>query len=196
MVSERVAGRATWLYVVTSPRAGFSHVRSVDENYQVRLADGLGEFRGELTHSQKVRCFADIDALMHKFNMGVLPVGHTTKQSSKDIAKMGRLQRMYAIAGSAQMANWPRAMLFLANTDAAGVYDLWAVKRWQRVWKQGVDYVKIAHSSEDDKLLWRKASIQQQFDTMAKVNLEATPSRGGTARFIPYSDQRLASRTR
>ena len=48
----------TWLYLVTSPRAGFSHIRSVYENNQVRLADGLGEFRCELMHSQNVRCFA------------------------------------------------------------------------------------------------------------------------------------------
>jgi hypothetical protein len=113
-----------------------------------------------------------LDGLLNKFNIGVLGVGHTTKQSSKDIGKMDRLQRMYAIAGSAQMANWPRSMLFLANTDSVGIYDLWAVKKWQRVWASGTDYVKLAHAF-DDKLLWKTASIEQQFESMAKVNLQA-----------------------
>ena len=47
-----------WLCLVTSPRAGFSHERSVIENYQVGLADGLGEFRCKLMHGQNARCVA------------------------------------------------------------------------------------------------------------------------------------------
>jgi AAA domain len=130
-----------------------------------------------------------LDGLLNACNIGVLAVGHTTKQSSKDIGKMDRLQRMYAIAGSAQMANWPRSMLFLANTDSVGVYDLWAVKKWQRVWEPGTDYVKLAHSF-DNKLLWHKASIEQQFKSMAKVKLEAEPEH--LLPFIPLEPGAIA----
>ena len=57
VVSDRVAGHRAWLYVFTSPCAGFSHIRSVYENNQLGLADGLGELRCQLMHGQNVGGF-------------------------------------------------------------------------------------------------------------------------------------------
>ena len=123
-----------------------------------------------------------LDGLLAEFNCGMIIVGHTTKLSSKQIALMDRLQRMYAVAGSAQIVNWPRAMWFLATTDAPNVFDLWAVKREKRTgWPNY--HISIAQSSEEGKIHWTKPTGEQTFDATPKHHLTADDA----LVYIPYA---------
>jgi hypothetical protein len=127
--------------------------------------------------------------LLKRRQIAALIISHTTKKSSKEIAKMDDLQRMYAVAGSAQMANWPRAMLFLANTDVQGIFDLWAVKRWQKIgWSPGTKNITIAHSPNEGQTLWQRANLQQQYDSIPRGKLQAED----ILFFIPYEPKTIS----
>lgn len=81
------------------------------------------------------------------------PAGEKSQWQSSDFAYLG--------AGSAEWANWARAVLAIQNTSARGIFKLHAAKRSGRIgWKDASGarvYEKlIAHAKEPGRIHWRE----------------------------------------
>ena len=61
VMSERVPGHRAWLYLFTSPCPRILHIRSVYENNQLGLTDGLSELRCQLMHGHNMGGFVRND---------------------------------------------------------------------------------------------------------------------------------------
>jgi len=77
-----------------------------------------------------------LNPLLQKYNCGVLIVHHTNKTNPKgDDRKKLANDFAYAGAGSAEWANWARAVLILSAKDDNGLRELRIAKRFRLGWK-------------------------------------------------------------
>jgi hypothetical protein len=74
--------------------------------------------------------------LLQKYNCGALIVHHTAKPSAmRGSAPKVATDFAYAATGSAEWANWPRAVLVLGAKDDSGLRELRIGKRFRLGWK-------------------------------------------------------------
>jgi len=100
-------------------------------------------------HRHGVACW-----LNHHSNKPPKGADRSAKVYAGDLAYLG--------AGSAEWANWPRAVLALENTPETGVYKLHAAKRGKRLrWADEDGHSTlvryIAHAREPGMIFWRDA---------------------------------------
>lgn len=94
----------------------------------------------------------------------VIMVHHTNKPASgEQKASWSNGDFAYLGSGSAEWANWARAVLAIQTTATRGVFKLHAAKRGARLgWRDesgALTFEKlIAHSREPDRICWRDAS--------------------------------------
>jgi phage/plasmid primase-like uncharacterized protein len=96
---------------------------------------------------------------LYAHNCSCLMVHHTNKPRSKEDNAPTNGEWAYQGAGSAEWANWPRAVLSLQSSGEPGVYKLHAGKRGARLgWKNDQDSILyeriIVHSKEKGVICW------------------------------------------
>jgi hypothetical protein len=93
-----------------------------------------------------------LNPVIKRYEVGVIIVHHTPKTTNQDRTKWNPTDYQYAAAGSAEIANWTRAMLVLEGTDLNGVFRLVAAKRGGRIggelWRDG--WIPIRHTEKTD----------------------------------------------
>jgi hypothetical protein len=102
------------------------------------LDPALSYIGGDANEQQTVGGFLRnlLNPLLQKYNCGVLIVHHTNKPNAKrdDIKKVAN-DFAYAGTGSAEWANWARAVLVLKAKNDDGVRELRIGKRFRLGWK-------------------------------------------------------------
>jgi len=109
-----------------------------------------------------------LNPLLHQFGCAVIIVHHVNKPAanakSKPDWRAGDLA--YLGSGSAELANWPRAVLAMRNIGSHEVFELVAGKRGGRLgWTDAVGlrtYARhIAHHREPGIICWREANADE-----------------------------------
>ena len=122
-------------------------------------------YLGGETNSQKdVGAFLrnGINPIVHRHQCGVIILHHTNKPpSGAEKPKWNGSEFAYLGSGSAEWANWPRAVLALRTTGSHDIFELQAGKRGGRLQWEGEDgertYSKvIGHSAS--RQYWREVS--------------------------------------
>jgi hypothetical protein len=122
----------------------------------------LAYIGGESNSQEAVGAFLrnQLNPLLTEFNCGAVVVHHTNKpQAGND--QRGSTDFAYLGTGSAEWANWPRAILTLQKPKTAtNVFELRAAKRGNRIgWKEADGstsaHVKfVAHNKEPGTICW------------------------------------------
>ena len=137
-----------------------------------------------------------LNPLLREFNCGAIVVHHTNKPpSGKEKPDWSAGDFAYLGGGSAEWANWARAVLGLRSLGSHSVFELRAGKRGGRLgWKEEDGETKayfklIAHAKEPGAICWREAEagdlpepasakrVASKDDIMPHVPLEGTISK-------------------
>ena len=121
----------------------------------------LAYLGGENNSQQAVGAFLrnQLNPLLTEFNCAAVVIHHTNKPYNGP-DKRGPVDFAYLGGGSAEWANWSRAILTMQKTEAATVFELRAPKRGGRLgWKEAdgstVAYNRfIAHCKEPGTICW------------------------------------------
>jgi hypothetical protein len=130
----------------------------------------LAYIGGETTSQADVGAFLrnGLQPLLREFGCGGIIIHHTNKPpTQKTKKKPTSLDLAYAGSGSAEWANWARAVLVIEPTDVRNVYNLHAAKRGNHLrWDDGdgsrVLRKTIAHSLKPDEIYWRSATDHEE----------------------------------
>jgi hypothetical protein len=115
-----------------------------------------------------------LNPLLSRFNCGCVVVHHTNKPSKGE--EKGAWQAgdfAYLGAGSAEWANWARAVLAIRSVGSHEIFELRAGKRGARIgWKDDEGKTAFArligHSAEPGVICWRTASEDETPATAPK----------------------------
>ena len=137
-----------------------------------------------------------LNPLLHEFGCGGIVLHHTNKPpSGREKPDWTAGDFAYLGAGSAEWANWARAVLALRSLGSHSVFELSAGKRGGRLgWKEADGETKayaklIAHAKEPGVICWREAEesdmpettsakrVATKEDIMPHVPLEGTISK-------------------
>ena len=109
-----------------------------------------------------------LNPLLHQFDCGCVVVHHTNKPpSGKEKPDWQAGDFAYLGGGSAEWANWARAVIVLRSVGSHSVFELRAAKRGPRLrWREpdGVTpcFTKmIAHATEPGLICWREADSEE-----------------------------------
>lgn len=129
-----------------------------------------------------------LNPLLREFNLGVIVIHHTNKPlSGKEQNSWSAGDFAYLGGGSAEWANWSRAVLAIRSLGDHAVFELRAGKRGGRLgWKEADGQTKafaklIAHSNEPGAICWREADAS-----------EAPPQNQSKAKTVPTPEDVLA----
>ena len=134
-----------------------------------------------------------LNPLLTKFNCGCAVIHHTNKPpTGKEKSKWSAGDFAYLGSGSAEWANWARAVLAIRSVGSHDVFELQAAKRGARLGWHEADGTKafakyIAHATEPGVICWREVTADdldtggrpKQFD--ADEVLSLLPPQGLTA---------------
>ena len=105
----------------------------------------------------------NVNPILERTKAALMLIHHTNKpqrETGKENWNAGDFA--YAGAGSAEWANFCRAVLTIQNTKEFGIFKLLAAKRGSRIgWTddgQRAYHKYISHASEVDKIYWREAT--------------------------------------
>ena len=131
----------------------------------------FGYLGGETNNQAHVSAFLrnKLNPLITEFDCGVIVNHHTNKPpTNEEKGGWSDAQMAYAGAGSAEWANWSRAVLALrAKKKSHGVFELVAAKRGERLrWRaeDGETLVfrkHIRHSRQDGVICWHEMTAEE-----------------------------------
>ncbi|MEA3213314.1 MAG: hypothetical protein QOE70_6371 [Chthoniobacter sp.] len=130
----------------------------------------FGYLGGETNNQGHVSAFLRncLNPLITEFDCGVIVNHHTNKPpTGEEKAGWSDAQMAYAGAGSAEWANWSRAVLALRGTKSYGVFDLVAAKRGERLrWREADGATltfrkRIRHSRQDGVICWHEMTAEE-----------------------------------
>lgn len=124
----------------------------------------LSYLGGEVNSQRDVGAFLrnGLNPLLHRFNCGCIVIHHTNKPpSGREKPDWVGSDFAYLGSGSAEWANWARAVLAMRSMGGPGMFELRAAKRGSRLaWKHedgNTSYTKyIAHSNEPGVICWHE----------------------------------------
>lgn len=151
----------------------------------------LAYLGGEFTSQKDVGGFLrnGLNPLLRMFGCGGVVLHHTNKPLSgkeKPVWSAGDLA--YLGGGSAEWANWARAVLALRSLGSHSVFELRAGKRGERLgWKdedgEAKAYSKlIAHAKEPGVICWREADEKEMPEP---TSAKRVPSKEDIMRHVP-----------
>ncbi len=170
----------------TSRRFFAEVVRPLLEQHRPELLwidPALAYLGGEASSQETVGSFLrnELNPLLREFNCGAVVVHHTNKPpNGRDKPDWSAGDFAYLGSGSAEWANWSRAVLALRNLGSPTVFELRAGKRGYRLGWMEVDgrtkaYAKtIAHAKEPGVIFWREADALE-VPTVDKAKAIPTP---------------------
>jgi hypothetical protein len=130
----------------------------------------LAYLGGEVSSQKDVGTFLRnmLNPLLREFNCGAVVVHHTNKPpKGKEKSDWSAGDYAYLGGGSAEWANWPRAVLALRSIGSHEVFELRAGKRGGRLgWKEADGETKayfklIAYAKEPGVICWHEADEQE-----------------------------------
>jgi len=123
-----------------------------------------------------------LNPVIKRHQVGVIIVHHTPKTTNQDRTNWNPSDYQYSAAGSAEIANWARAMLVLEATAVPSVFRLVAGKRGARlddtVWNNG--WIPIRHSkisAEGEPTLRWEIADNVDLDMIKKALIEKRAKR-------------------
>lgn len=124
----------------------------------------LSYLGGEVNSQRDVGGFLrnGLNPILREFNAGGIALHHTNKPpSGKEKPDWAHSDFAYLGAGSAEWANWARAVLAIRATGQQGVFELRAGKRGSRIgWRDAEDNTAFAryigHSQKPGVICWRE----------------------------------------
>jgi hypothetical protein len=130
-----------------------------------------------------------LNPLLREFNCAAVVVHHTNKPPvGKEKPDWNAGDFAYLGGGSAEWANWARAVVALRSLGSHSVFELRAAKRGMRLrWKEqdGITtaYARlIAHSKEDGVICWRDA---EESEVPAPAKAKRVPSKEDIMPHVP-----------
>jgi hypothetical protein len=109
-----------------------------------------------------------LNPVLAEYNCGVVVVHHTAKMTRQKLKDgWGTGDYGYLGAGSAEFANWSRAILCLVPTGVRGIYELHAPKRGLRLdWKENDEATlttkkMISHSRTGGQIHWHESKGEE-----------------------------------
>jgi AAA domain len=108
-----------------------------------------------------------LNPLLRQFNCAAIVVHHTNKPpSGQQKPAWAANDFAYLGSGSAEWANWPRAVLAIRGVGSHSVFELLAGKRGSRLgWKAAdgsdVNSKHIAHATEPGVICWREVDPKE-----------------------------------
>lgn len=112
-------------------------------------------------------CRSGLNAIADDFDCGIIVVHHTPKINYTARKKMSGVEWIYAATGCADLANWARCSMIIADENySAGVFRFIASKRRERIgWKdaQGnfVFERLFCHARDGGGIFWRPATEEE-----------------------------------
>ncbi len=113
-----------------------------------------------------------LNPLLQEFNCGAVVVHHTNKPpSGREKPDWSGGDFAYLGGGSAEWANWSRAILAVRSVGSHAVFELRAAKRGGRLGWRAADGVAksfaklIAHADEPGVICWREADAEELPET-------------------------------
>lgn len=137
-----------------------------DGKYDVVIVDPALAYMGcDASNQGDVSTFLRnmLNPVIHKHNVGLILVHHTNKpKTGEEKAEWKGSDLSYIGAGSAEFANWARAVLGIRTIGSDTVYELVASKRGRRLgWKdkdgKTTTAKYIAYHREEGVICWREA---------------------------------------
>jgi hypothetical protein len=127
------------------------------------LNPALAYLGGEASAQRDVGGFLrnGLNPLLHEYDCGGIPIHHTNKPpTGREKPDWRAGDYAYLGAGSAEWANWARAVLAVRSIGSHDVYELRAGKRGGRLrWREpdgSAGYVRyLAHATEPGVICWR-----------------------------------------
>jgi hypothetical protein len=110
-----------------------------------------------------------LNPLLQEFRCGAVIIHHTNKVKNERAG--ADMTAACQGSGSAEWANWSRAVLFLQPTPVKTVFKLHAAKRGQRIdWHEADGTTRsftkhIAHSNTGNEIFWRTATENEIIST-------------------------------
>lgn len=113
-------------------------------------------------------CRTGLNSLAFRHNVGVLAVHHTPKINLTARPRMDGPEWIYAASGSADLSNWARGILVMADPvgQTPGVFRFIAAKRGKRLeWRDTNGELEFeryfAHAVEGGGMFWREATPEE-----------------------------------
>lgn len=140
----------------------------------------FGYLGGETNNQAHVSAFLrnKLNPLLTEFDCGVIVCHHTNKPpSGEEKASWSDSQMAYAGAGSAEWANWSRAVLALRATKDYGTFELVAAKRGERLrWREEDEETmtfrkRIRHSRQEAVICWHEMTADEIAEVEANRRL-------------------------
>ena len=160
----------------------------------VWIDPALAFLGGEANSQEVVGAFlrTGLNPLLQEFNCAAVVVHHTNKPPKKNEGNAwSSSDSAYLGAGSAEWANWSRAVLALKSTPAPGIFELCAGKRGGRLnWRAPDETTRvyskfIAHAKGDGEIYWRPATEAEVESTRAGGKTVGTSELGKVLMAIP-----------
>jgi RecA-family ATPase len=125
----------------------------------------LAFFDGDMNNQKDVGEFlrTQLNPVLHKYSCAAVVIHHTNKISNSPDKPI--TDPAYLGAGSAEWANWSRAVLALRKTDVDNLYELIAGKRGSRLKWKGIDNQStvlnryIMHIKQPDTICWMEVAM-------------------------------------
>lgn len=175
--AQRREALANILVVSEDTRSGQAFcdevIRTLLEQHQPDLLwidPALAYLGGDTAHQKDVGAFLrnGLNPLLHEFNCGCVLVHHTNKPpSGQEKPNWAAGDFAYAGSGSAEWANWSRAVLAIRSMGSHTVFELLAAKRGARLdWRNPDGITKtcqqfITHASVPGVIYWREAGVDE-----------------------------------
>lgn len=168
----------------------------VGQNYDLVIIDpALAYLGGDSNKGADVSRFLrnELNPVLEKANVGCVLIHHTVKPPREKGAQWRAGDLAYLGSGSAEFANWARAVLALQSVGSHDVYKLVVGKRGKRLrWTDddanAITHRWIAHHGEPGVICWRLAEP----DEYAKYDKDAAAA--ATAPGVKVAiEQRIAN---
>ena len=151
----------------------------------VRIDPLLSFAGGDLVNPTVVAsfCRTGLNKIAHDFNVGIIAVHHTPKINLTARPRMDGPEWIYAATGCADLSNWARAILVIADTPNAmpGTFRLIGAKRGKRItWRDTEGEMEFeryfSHAANAGGMFWRPATPEETEVAMAKAAKDKKPT--------------------
>ena len=151
----------------------------------VRIDPLLAFAGGDLVKPEVIAsfCRTGLNMIAHDFNVGIIAVHHTPKINLTARPRMDGPEWIYAATGCADLANWARAILVIADTPNAmpGTFRLIGAKRGKRItWRDTNGEMEFeryfSHAENRGGMFWRVATPEETEVATARAEKDKRPT--------------------
>lgn len=151
----------------------------------VRIDPLLSFAGGDLVNPAVIAsfCRAGLNSIAYDFNCGIIAVHHTPKLNLTARPRMDGPEWIYAATGCADLANWARAILVIADGPNAmpGTFRLIGAKRGKRItWRDTdgeMEYERyFSHAENRGGMFWRPATPEETEVATARAAKDKKPT--------------------